>query len=274
MMLPKVLRTQVHMSSRISVNHWHFEHYLQSLCLPVLHPARNLTKIVPWSFPMSLFLGSTVWSSLLILRISWHAAAAALNSWPSRLWSRNSSPPSSRSPHYVRLENQVIWLWKFVRQDLFHYCPVLDGTKLTNHILAEMEKSRKSKTLGVTRFQESDVPHTWVFFFFHHRLKWQYRFSGTRDITDDFWRSDTGWECLGILEHWHVTMSHQDKSTHPAVSVSAAHHSDVSTWFCELPLRCLLLIDWPAFWSRILVFHSREFVLMELTDKLPRYHVT
>jgi hypothetical protein len=100
--------------------------------------------------------------------------------------------------HYVRLENQVIWLWKFVRQDLFHYCPVLDGTKLTNHILAEMEKSRKSKTLGVTRFQESDVPHTWVFFFFHHRLKWQYRFSGTRDITDDFWRSDTGWECLGI----------------------------------------------------------------------------
>ena len=57
MMLAKVLRTQVHMSSRSSVqNHWHFEHYLQSLCLPVLHAARNRTKIVPKSFPMSLFL--------------------------------------------------------------------------------------------------------------------------------------------------------------------------------------------------------------------------
>ena len=84
MMLAKVLRTQVHMSSRSSVqNHWHFEHYLQSLCLPVLHAARNRTKIVPWSFPMSLFLGSTVWSSLLILSISWHAAAAwtCLRKW-------------------------------------------------------------------------------------------------------------------------------------------------------------------------------------------------
>ena len=79
-------RTQVHMSSRSSVqNHWHFQHYLQSLCLPVLHAARNRTKIVPWSFPMSLFLGSTVWSSLLILSISCHETAAALNSWTSRL---------------------------------------------------------------------------------------------------------------------------------------------------------------------------------------------
>ncbi len=63
LILAKVFRTQVHMSSRNSVqNHWHFEHYLQSLCLPVLDTARNRTKIVSWSFPMSLFLGSTVWS--------------------------------------------------------------------------------------------------------------------------------------------------------------------------------------------------------------------
>ena len=47
MMLAKVLRTQVHMSSRNSVqNHWHFDHYLQSLCLPVLYTTRNRTKIV------------------------------------------------------------------------------------------------------------------------------------------------------------------------------------------------------------------------------------
>jgi hypothetical protein len=90
--------------------------------------------------PMSLFLGSTVWSSLLILRISWHAAAAALNSWPSRLWSRNSSPPPSRSPHYTRLENQ-----EFVRHDLFHYCPAFAGTKLTNPILRGKWKKLKAE---------------------------------------------------------------------------------------------------------------------------------
>jgi hypothetical protein len=116
----KVLWTQVHMSSRSSVqNHCHFEHYLQSLCLPVLHALRNRTKmvpcVIPWSFPMSLFLGCTVWFSLLILRISWHAAATVLNSWPSRLWSRNSSSPPSPSPHYERWENQVIWLWSLRR---------------------------------------------------------------------------------------------------------------------------------------------------------------
>jgi hypothetical protein len=98
MMLAKVLRTQVHMSSRSSVqNHWHFEHYLQSLCLPVLHAAWNRTKIVPWSFPMSLFLGSTVWSSLLILRISWHAVPAALLS--QSLWMFVSKKRWTNKPH-------------------------------------------------------------------------------------------------------------------------------------------------------------------------------
>ncbi len=38
----KVLRTQVHMSSRSSVqNHWHFEHYVQSLCLPALDDVKS-----------------------------------------------------------------------------------------------------------------------------------------------------------------------------------------------------------------------------------------
>jgi hypothetical protein len=44
-----------------------------------------------------------------------------------------------------------------VRQDLFHCCPAFAGTKLTNPILAEMEKSRKPKTQEVTRFQKSAV---------------------------------------------------------------------------------------------------------------------
>ena len=74
-----VLRTQVHMCSRSSVqNHWHFEHYLQSLCLPVLDAVRNRTKIVPWSIPMSLFLWSTVWCSLLILTMRWPWIVALL----------------------------------------------------------------------------------------------------------------------------------------------------------------------------------------------------
>ena len=122
-MLPvKVFRTQVYMSSRNSVqNHWHFEYYSQSLCLPVLDVVRNRTKIVPWSLPMSLFLWSTVWYSLLILRMSCPATADALNSWPSRLWYHNSSPPPSSNPHYVSWENQVIWLsnWMFVRHEVY-----------------------------------------------------------------------------------------------------------------------------------------------------------
>jgi hypothetical protein len=93
MMLTKVWRTPEHMSSRSSVeNHWHFQNYLQSMSLPVLDTERNRTKIVLCSFPMSLFLGSTVWSSLLILRIriSWYSAAAALT--PGLLDSEAATP--------------------------------------------------------------------------------------------------------------------------------------------------------------------------------------
>ena len=45
---------------------------------------------------------------------------------------------------------------------MFHYGPVFAGTKLTNPILAEMEKRKKAKTLGVTRFQK---PTVWNFLF-------------------------------------------------------------------------------------------------------------
>jgi hypothetical protein len=125
MLLAKVLPTEVHMSSQSSVqNHWRFEHYLQNLCLPVLDAVRNRTKIVPWSFPMSLFLWFTVWSSLLILRMSWPAAADALNSWPSRLWSLNSSPPPSPNPH-ASWENQGIWLWNGCLYDMKCYTTAL-----------------------------------------------------------------------------------------------------------------------------------------------------
>ncbi len=40
---------------------------------------------------------------------------------------------------------------------MFHYGHVFAGTKLTNPILAEMEKRKKPKTLGVTRFQKPAV---------------------------------------------------------------------------------------------------------------------
>jgi hypothetical protein len=41
---------------------------------------------------------------------------------------------------------------------MLHYCPVIAGTKLTNVMLAEMEKNRIPKTPGATRFPQSAVP--------------------------------------------------------------------------------------------------------------------
>jgi len=108
--LSKVVTTQVHMPSPRSVQrHWPFQHCFQILCVLVLHSVRNRTKIESGSFPMSLFLWSTVWYSLLILRMK-PVAPATLNSWTSWLWSHNSSPPLSPKTHCVMLENQVIWL--------------------------------------------------------------------------------------------------------------------------------------------------------------------
>jgi hypothetical protein len=98
-------------SPRSVQRHWPFQHCFQSLFVLVLYAVRNRTKIESGSFPMSLFLWSTVWCSVIILRMSWPAAAAALNSWPSWLWSHNSSPPLSPKPHCAMLENQVIWLY-------------------------------------------------------------------------------------------------------------------------------------------------------------------
>ena len=83
-------------------SHWPFDHYFQSLCLLVIHTVWNHTKIVSWSFPMSIFVWSTVWSSLIILRMSWRDTAAALNSWSSWLCHRNSPPPQSPDHHAGR----------------------------------------------------------------------------------------------------------------------------------------------------------------------------
>ncbi len=85
---PSPLASQVHILSPRSVqSHRPFQHCFQSLFVLVLHAVRNRTKIESGSFPMSLFLWSTIWCSLIILMMSWPAAAAALNSWPSWLWS-------------------------------------------------------------------------------------------------------------------------------------------------------------------------------------------
>ncbi len=74
------MKTQVHMSSRWSVkNQCPFEHYFQTWCLHVMHAVRNHTKVVSSSFPMILFLGSTVWCSLVIFRMSWLGPGAVLN---------------------------------------------------------------------------------------------------------------------------------------------------------------------------------------------------
>jgi hypothetical protein len=98
-------------SPRSVPRHWPFQHCFQSLFVLVFHVVWNRTKIESGSFPMSLFLWSTIWCSLIILSMSWPTAAAALNSWPSWLWSHNSSPPLFPEPHCAMLENQVIWLY-------------------------------------------------------------------------------------------------------------------------------------------------------------------
>ena len=93
----------IHMSSRISVqSHRHFEHYLQSLCHVVLYGVRNLTRIVSWSLPMRLFVRSTAWFSILILKVNWHPTAAALNSWPYWLWIHNRTSQLS-SNHLAQI---------------------------------------------------------------------------------------------------------------------------------------------------------------------------
>ncbi len=93
MIQSKVVRTQEDMSSRTSVdNQWPFEYYFQSLCRTVMHDVWNHTKMESWSFPMILFVWSTVWCSLVIFRLSWIGPADTLNSWSSWLWSRGSSP--------------------------------------------------------------------------------------------------------------------------------------------------------------------------------------
>ena len=73
------------------------------------NPSETTAYIVSRSFPMSLFLWSTVWWSLLIFRMSWSAVAVALKSCPSWLWSHNSSPPPSPKPHCAMLETTLVY---------------------------------------------------------------------------------------------------------------------------------------------------------------------
>ncbi len=132
-----------------SFQHWSFQQCFQSLFVLVLHAVRNRTKIESGSFPMSLFLWSTVWCSLIILRMSWPATAVTLNSWPSWLWSHNSSPPLSPKPHCAMLENQVIWLYDlgfcFWTLDGIHRKIVFFGDDLKP--VVDKFKSRGTKNL-------------------------------------------------------------------------------------------------------------------------------
>ena len=76
-------------------------------CSQVRNDVRNtsgplvLHELPPWrkslrkSFVMHLFERFTVWCSLLVLKMSYAAAAVAHKSWSSWLWRHNPSPPSS-----------------------------------------------------------------------------------------------------------------------------------------------------------------------------------
>ena len=60
------------------------------------------------SFPMSIFVWSTVWSSLFIWGMSWRESVAALNSWSSWLCFRINGEKVIRCSFYFSIVNKVV----------------------------------------------------------------------------------------------------------------------------------------------------------------------
>jgi hypothetical protein len=67
----------------------HLNTVLKVCIFPFLNTVRNHTKITSCSI---LFVWFTVWSSLVIFRMSWIVPVDVLNSWSTWLWRHNSSP--------------------------------------------------------------------------------------------------------------------------------------------------------------------------------------
>ena len=91
------LRTHPHMylqRSGTSRIHWQLHVKCAVSCPP--YTVQPWRKSLRKSFVMHLFERSTVWCSLLVLKMSSSAAAHAHKSWPSWLWRHNPSPP----PHF------------------------------------------------------------------------------------------------------------------------------------------------------------------------------
>ena len=109
-LLAKLVRTQVHMSSRRCAQPMAFSTLFSKF---VSSRSWMLCEIAQrsWSrsFPMILFVWSTVWCSLVIFRMCWLAPVTALNSWPSWLWSRNSSPFPPARLSFFRWMKFVSW---------------------------------------------------------------------------------------------------------------------------------------------------------------------
>ena len=88
----------VHTPSHVSSEVCTFMYPLAPVCQRfgplVLHALQSWRKSLRKSFVMHLFERSTVWCSLLVLKISYSTDVDAHKSWSSWLWRHNTSPVS------------------------------------------------------------------------------------------------------------------------------------------------------------------------------------
>ena len=86
-----------HTPSHVSSEVFTFMYPLAATCQRcgplVLHALQPWRKSLRKSLVMHLFERSTVWCSLLVVKISYSAPADTHKSWPSWLWRHNTSPP-------------------------------------------------------------------------------------------------------------------------------------------------------------------------------------
>jgi hypothetical protein len=156
---PWVVSTKVHTSTHTSVKRhrvWMCYH----------------TKIVSWSFPMSLFVWSTVWCSLLILKMRWCPPEVEKKDehgfWT--IWQLDLTPglldSEASTPLRISItrswKNQVIWTWNISVSTtwMLQYClfsMVLSWLKTWSKF---RPKSKKGIEIPeATRLPQSDVLH-------------------------------------------------------------------------------------------------------------------
>ena len=75
----------------------------------VLHTLQPWWKSLRKSFVIHLFEWSTVWCSLLVLKISYSTTVSTHKSWPFWLWRQNPSPPPPFWRLFRRKDSRTKW---------------------------------------------------------------------------------------------------------------------------------------------------------------------